>query len=559
VKRRTVVGMSALAVGCSRVKRRYFGLNVPPQQQTLTMAIGANPGTLDPGESWDIWEPYPIRALFEGLTDYQPVTLEATAALATHFETAPDFTRFTFYLRGHPSPRGVRLPGDVSTGGSGAANWSDEQTITADDFVYSWRRIVDPINGFPTATLFYPIRNAQLINSGKASRDALGVRALDDSALQVDPREPVPCFLQLVASNQFFPVPRRCVDSAGASWTRPTHIISSGAFCLSKWQDGEIALVANPRYHCAKSVALHQLRFVTISNPTTAISMYKAGSLDLVTPLLPALYMRLLRRLPDFHSHQAIANRYLVINTEKAPFDNVFLRYALNMSLDKKEIERVMGAGPAASALVPPVSGYESPSALPISVGERTYDVLAFDPVGARFMLSAAGYSDGRLKIEYLYPTQGTHRERFEILQKQWKTNLGIDLIPSPKESSVWNQETYSVQYRGMAAWADIGLYPDPTYFLDQFLKGSSANVTGWTDPRYDAAMAEAKSCTPPAIRLRKLAHCERILLEGMPVIPLYFEAWQQLRKPYVRGIEGNSIDAIPFHRAWIDTGWRES
>ena len=115
------------------------------------------------------------------------------------------------------------------------------------------------------------------------------------------------------------------------------------------------------------------------------------------------------------------------------------------------------------------------------------------------------------------------------------------------------------MEYRGMAAWADIGLYPDPAYFLDQFLTSSSANVTGWTDSRYDAAMAEAKSYTEPAVRLRKLADCERMLLRAMPVIPLYFDAWQQLRKPYVRGIEGNSIDAIAFQRAWIDTNWRPS
>lgn len=118
----------------------------------------------------------------------------------------------------------------------------------------------------------------------------------------------------------------------------------------------------------------------------------------------------------------------------------------------------------------------------------------------------------------------------------------------------MWNQETYSFEYRGLSAWADMGLYP--TYFLDQFLTGAPANVTGWNDPLYDAAMTEAKSCPESVARSRKLANCERMLLQAMPVIPLYFEAWRQLRKPYVHGIEGNSIDAIAFHRAWIDTDW---
>jgi ABC-type oligopeptide transport system substrate-binding subunit len=337
-------------------------------------------------------------------------------------------------------------------------------------------------------------------------------------------------------------------------------MVNSGAFSLSKWRDDELVLVKNPNYYDAESVLLQELRLITITNPTTTINLYKAGSLDLVTPLLPNLYLRVLRRAPDFHTNAAIGNRYLVINTRKPPLDNVLVRYALNMAIEKKEIERFMDGGPAALALLPPLDNYVSPRTLPITVQGRTCDVLAFDPPGARFLMSAAGFPEGRrLKLEYLYPTQGTHKERFEILQKQLRTYLGIELTPAPKEPSVWNQETYTLQYRGMAAYADTGLYPDAVYFLDQFLTGSPANVTGWADSRYDAAMAEAKSCTEFAVRQRKLADCERMLLEAMPVIPLYFEAWQQLRKPYVRGIEGNSIDAIAFRRAWIDTNWRAS
>ena len=415
--------------------------------------------------------------------------------------------------------------------------------------------MVDPANGFPTASLFHPIQHAQAINSGKANPERLGVRALHDLALQVDLREPAPYFLQLVASNQFFPVPRPVIESAGSAWTTPAYMVNSGAFRLTKWRDGEIVLAKNSRYYNADSVRLRELLLVTISKLTTTINLYKAGSIDLVTPLLPDLFVRLLRRTPDFHTHAATSNRFFIINTKKPPFDNVLVRYALNMAIDKNEIERFMGAGGAALALLPPLDGYESPRTLPTTVQGRTFDVLAFDPRGARSLMSAAGFPEGRaLNIEYLYPTQGTHQERFEILQKQLRTYLGVQLVPAP---GAFGLESGDLQlwYRGLSAWSDMGLYP--TYFLDQFLTGASANVTGWNDPLYDAAMAEAKSCAGPAARFRKLANCERMLLQAMPVIPLYFEAWRQLRKPYVRGIEGNSIDAIAFHRAWIDTDWR--
>jgi ABC-type transport system substrate-binding protein len=143
------------------------------------------------------------------LTDYHPKTLEPVAALATRYETNSDFTRFIFYLRGHSKPRGLPLAGGPRDGLVNPARWSDGNIISAHDFVYSWRRAVNPANGFPTASLFYPIENAQAINSGKAKPETLGAHAVDDFALQVDLREPTPYFLQMVASNQFFPVPGR--------------------------------------------------------------------------------------------------------------------------------------------------------------------------------------------------------------------------------------------------------------------------------------------------------------------------------------------------------------
>jgi len=555
--RRTLLGLTAMSAGCGHSGSRYFGRAASPGKQRLVMAIGAGPGTLDPGLSWDIWEPYAIRALFEGLIGYHQTTLEPVAALATHYERNSDHTQFTFYLRGHRRPGGMPLPGSAPERFTDPALWSDGKGITAHDFVYSWRRAIDPANGFPTAFLFYPIHNAQAINSGKLQADALGVRAIDDFAVQVDLREPAPYFVQLAASNQFFPVPRHAVEKAGSFSTRPGQMVSSGAFRLKEWRDGEVVLVKNPRFYDAKSVRLQELRLITISQPTTTINLYKAGVIDLLTPLLPALHVRLLKRAPDFHTHPAIANQYLVMNTRNWPFDHILVRYALNMAIDKKEIVDFRDSGPAAATLLPPLAHYEPPQAVPVNVHGRTCDILAFDPAGARSLMGAAGFPEwSRLKIEYLYPTQGNQKDRFEILQKQLRTSLGIELVPVPKESSIWNEETYGVHYRGISAWSDIGLYQDPTYFLDQFLTGTPANVTGWADSRYDAAVKEAKSSAEPAVRRRKFSNCEQILLEAMPVIPLYYELWQQLRKPYVRGIEANSIDAIAFHRAWIDAAW---
>jgi ABC-type oligopeptide transport system substrate-binding subunit len=558
MKRRTLLAMSALAAGCGRKHGPQFGKVIPPASQQVVMAIGAAVATLDPGPSWDIWEPYAIRSLFEGLTDYHPTTLEPIAAIATHYQANSDGTQFTFYLRGHRNPRGSPLDGLSDGGQFDPAKWSDGKTITAEDFVYSWRRAVDPANAFPTASLFYPIRNAQAINSRNAPPEALGVRALEGFTFQVDLREPVPHFLQMVATNQFFPVPRQVVERAGSFWTAPNRMVNSGAFRLLAWRDDEILLVKNSTYYDADHVRLQQLRLIAVSSQATIINLYKAGKIDLVTPLIPALHLRSLRQTLDYHAYPAVGNNYLVLNTRNSPLDNVLVRYALNMAIDKREIERFKGSGPAALGLLPPLDRYPSPRALPVMVRGRICDVLAFDPPAARSLMSAAGFAEGRrLKIEYLYPMQGDHRSRFEILQKQLREYLGVELIPVPKETSIYNQETFSLQYRGISAWADIALYQDPTYFLDQFLAGAPANVTGWTDERYDDVMMEARACAEPLTRLKRLADCERMLLRAMPVIPLYFDAWHQLRKPYVHGIDGNSIASIAFRNAWVDTNWR--
>src|SRR5262245_37500783 len=163
MKRRTLLMITAFAAGCQRTNSRYFGRTTPPRGQRIVMAIVAEPSTLDPGRSWELYDTYPIRALFEGLTNYHPRTLEPVGALATHYQTDPDQTQFAFYLRGHRSPHGLPLAGSLPDRLVPPARWSDGTVITAHDFVYSWRRVVDPANGFATASLFFPICNAQAV------------------------------------------------------------------------------------------------------------------------------------------------------------------------------------------------------------------------------------------------------------------------------------------------------------------------------------------------------------------------------------------------------------
>jgi oligopeptide transport system substrate-binding protein len=204
IDRRTFVGLGATGlISCAQSRSEYFGSTVPASSRKLVHSLLAEPATLDPAKSGEDLESYVIPALFEGLTGYHPQRPEPMGALATHYETSPEQDRFTFYLRGHPAPSGVRLPTGDSlpaefTNGKKTAPdaipvcWSDGRRLTAHDFVYSWRRLLDPKTAAPMAYQLYYVKNAEDINTGNRSPRDLGVRALDDFTFQVDLRSPTP-------------------------------------------------------------------------------------------------------------------------------------------------------------------------------------------------------------------------------------------------------------------------------------------------------------------------------------------------------------------------------
>ena len=628
-----LAGVLALA-GCS-TGGQYFGKTEPPDDERLVYANAAEPETLDPQKSTGVPESHILDALFEGLTKYHPKTLEPIAALATHYETNADNTQFTFYLRGNPNPRGTKLPNtntlreeyeagklkeDFSRGLAAPpdnvpARWSDGSIITAHDFVYSWRRVVDPETAADYASLLYYVKNAEEINSGKVhfrdpatgkfiidadtnkeitatekeikndaklsqiaarsevvkfTSEDLAVRALDDFTFQVDMRAPTAFFVKMQSHHIFFPVPRVAIEAAKergleSSWTVPQNMITSGAYTMKEWRPYDrIALVKNPNYYEADLVALEEIDILPISENTTSVNIYKAGDADAMPAnAIPQPFIPLLRSKSDFHVAPAFTSYFYNINTKKPPFDNVLLRYALNMATDKRAITDFLGAGqiPALN-IVPPIEGYETPKSLNVEIGGKTYDVLSFDLDAARELLSKAGYPNGvgrdgrRLNIEIMFNTLDTHRQIAEIVQQQWRRNLNIDVTLANQEWKVYLETLNNVQYNGVARRAWNGDYVDPNTFLDMFVTGSVNNGTGWTDRKYDAMLEEANSTTDPALRMKKMSEAESYMLRAMPYVPLYIYTWYYLQKPYVRGIEANILDQHPFKYIWIDKDW---
>ena len=567
IPRRSLLKAAPLALAaCRRNEEAYFGNTEPPPTQHTVSVLDNEPASLDPALSAGLVDSL-ILSLFEGLTSLQPSTAMPMAALATHYELSTDGLRYTFYLRGHRRPRGTRLadtsdlPEDYSRGRAAprddaAALWSDGSRINSHDFVYSWRRALDPGMAAEYAFLLYPLKNAQAVNAGKLSPNQLGVRAVDDLTLEAELDAPTPYFLELVSNRIACAVPRHVIESLGVRWTDPGNMVSNGAFRLRERRPYEnIGLERNPHYYDAGQVTLERLTFFIARDLSTLVNEYRTGVVQQVFPWIPAI-IPMLRRKKDFRPHPVYASDFVSINTTTPPFDDVRVRYALNMATDKRPIADSGGAGNIpASGVVPPSRHHEPLKSLPVTIDGAVCDVLSYNPAAARELLARSGK---RLpeRIEYLCP-EDPDLQRW-ILKDQWRRNLGVELVIRTVEFQTWLRESHIGGFPHLAASGSVGCFIDPVWFLDLFTKPDGYG-TGWSDGCYQQALMHARASADPALRSAGIAACERRLLEAMPVVPIGHWVNSELRKPFLRGLGENLLDRQQFKYAWIDTNWRAS
>jgi len=348
------------------------------------------------------------------------------------------------------------------------------------------------------------------------------------------------------------------IDKVGSLWTLPEHIVCSGPFQFVEWESRDaLRLVKNPQYYDAPSVQLEQITMWPVANSVASVNLYRAGESDWVPgKLIPPAIVPSLRRNRDFHTTPAFWCMFYAMNTRVPPFDNVLVRYALNMATDKRAIARFMGAGrlPALS-LMPSCPEYPAIESLPVEIEGTVFDVLKFDPAAARELLRRARVNS--LRLEIIYPNRPATADLPQILQQQWRVTLGAEVIPVIREEKVWMQARGSLAYKGLAESGIIGDYLDPNTFLEAFLSGADVSRSGFSDPPYDAMLAEANTETRAGERMRKLADCERRLLRAMPILPLYHNVLAFLRKPYVQGFDPRRLGLMRFKHVWLDTNWR--
>lgn len=520
------------AAGCQS-RSEYFGKVDPPAGNVLRFNNGVEPEYIDPNLLAGVQDARIAGMIFEGLTVYDERDLHPAPGAAERWEVSSDLTLYTFHLR------------------KGAV-WSDGHPLTAHDFVYSWRRILDPKTASRYASMLYYIENGEAFNVGKV-KDAskLGVRALDDYTLEVKLRQPVSYFLSLTAHETYMPVPAHVVERYGDRWTDPSHIVGNGPFQLVEHRTNDkFEFIRNPRYWNSAGVKLDRVTAYSVDDNHTAANLYEAGVVDWVPDYIPSDYMGYMRgRFKDLYTPPYLGIYYYAVNITRPPLNNPLVRRALAMGFDRRAITGdLLRAGQIPASHFVPVGfpNYHSPPG------------PDYNPPEAARLLAEAGYPNGAgfPSVTILINTLSEHRKIAEAVQEMWAKNLNIQVSIRNEEWASYLKDRRSMNYDlARAAW--IADYPDPSTFTDLMEGNNGNNDGGWKNPGYDRMIALARQQPEESRRMEILEKAEALLLHDLPVIPVYTYSADGLIKPYVRGVYGNALDRHALNRVWIDRQWK--
>ncbi len=501
--------------------------DAPRGEKILLVGNASDPATLDPALATGLPECRILNALYEGLTKADTRTLEPLPAAAESWSVSGDGKTYTFRI-------------------DRRARWSDGSKVSAADFVYAWRRILDPALGAEYASMLFPLKNARKINSGKcADASALGARAVSDSVLVVELEDSVPYFASLLYHPSYFPLKRGLVEKSGARgardglWCRPGILVSNGPFTLSKWGINDVVSVRkNPHFRDAENVALDGVDFFPISNVNTEYRAFRSGRLHVTDSVSPPKIDSIRRRTPEaLRADEWFGLYYYAFNTRKPPFDNPKVRRALSMAVDRKALVAAFlkaGQKPALN-FVPPNCGSYKP--LPESMVDE--DVRA-----ARKLLAEAGFPGGRGFPEFriVYNTSEQHKPIAEAVQQMWLDNLGIRAQLYNMSWPAYLGARRSGDFEIMrASW--IGDFAAPEAFLGIFASASGLNHTGFASSGFDSLLERARKSKDPSGRFRLLAEAEKVLMDSSPVIPLYFYSKVYLISGRVKNWNPNLLD----------------
>lgn len=510
--------LGVLAFHRSRTSRPQR-VEVAAQRGVLLVGNGTDIETLDPHMATGQPEHFVITTLFEGLVaPSEDDPDKAAPGVAVSWES-PDFIHWTFKLRPE-------------------ARWSDGAPITAEDFVYSWKRILSPELASDYGEMLHLLKGAAAFHQG-VTKDfsTVGVKALDAHTLDVMLDGPAPYFPGMLKHYAWFPVPRQAIEKFGAMtqrdtpWARPGNLVCNGPFKLKDWRINHfIAVQKNPEFWDAARVKLNEIHFFPIDNYESEERVFLDGQLH-VTYTVPLAKIPLYRQNPPSYFKQSLelTTEFYRCNVTRAPMDNPKVRQALSLSLDRTAlVDQVIRSGHL------PATGFTPPGTHPQYEALKR---LRFDPAEARRLLAEAGFPRGRgfRKIEILTNSSGTARTVAEFFQEGWRKHLGIEVSILQQDWQVYLDSMRKLNY-DLARGGWVGDYSDPFTFLGIFRSTDGNNNTGWASKRYDEMLLASTRELDVGKRMALLREGEELLLGELPFIPVFWRMNSHMERPEVRG-----------------------
>lgn len=488
--------------------------------QELTFVLSNEPDGIDPTVTNNSFAQYILANCFEGLVTYD-ATGSIVGGAAETWDISDDGLVYTFHLRD-------------------GLKWSDGSDLTAEDFVYSLQRVLTPATTAQYVSMVTGyVKNAQEFYDGTATADELGVKAVDAQTLEITLIQPTSFFIDLVSMWCYDPVQKATIEANGDRWTAAADTyICNGPFKMTQLKMGEgYVLEKNENYWDAANVSLEKLTFRFILDSATALTAYESGEVDGIRSIPTADYARLKAAGAGIQTVPNYGTVYYNINCAKAPYDNVLVRKALNLAIDRQAlIDNVvqLNATPAYSFLAP---GY-SVGGMDITKGRETFDLSATANVeAAQKALADAGYpgGEGFPTLRLSYYSDDTVKKVVEAMAEMLKNNLGIDVEISSNDWAIYYESVQSGNYEvGAMGWSAD--YLNPMSFLPLFKTGDSTNTAFYSNPDYDKLVDKVMTTTDPDAAAELTLQADALASKEYCCLPLYYKTNDFLMKDYVSG-----------------------
>ncbi|WFA06621.1 peptide ABC transporter substrate-binding protein [Bacillus sp. HSf4] len=500
------------------------------KEQILRLNNENEPTSFDPPIGFNNVSWQALNNIMEGLTrlgkDHEP-----EAASAEKWDISADGKTYTFTIRKQ-------------------AQWSNGDPLTAGDFEYAWKRLLDPKTGSSAAFLGYFIEGGEAFNTGKGAKDDVKVEALDDKTLKVTLAHPQKSFLSIVANPAFFPVNQKVAEENPKWHEEADTFVGNGPFKLTEWKhDESFTMVKSDTYWDKDAVKLDKVTWAMVDDRNTDYQMFESNELD--TSYVPAEMSEKLRGSDQVKVFEQAGLYFYRFNVNMEPFKNENIRKAFAMAIDQQEIVDYVtknGEKPARAFVSPGIKG---PSGKDFR--EEGGDLVKYDPEEAKKLLEKGMREEHYQKLPAVtltYSTKPEHKKMAEAIQQKLKSTLGVNVKLANMEWNTFLEEQKALKFQ-FSQSSFLADYADPVNFLESFQTGNAMNRTGWSNKAYDQLINAAKKEADEQKRNELMHQAEKLLFEGMPIIPIHFYNQVHLEKENVKGIIRHPVGYIELK--WVE------